>query len=109
MSGIKNDMILTGVIVDQTMTLTLTELKQKLAIDDVLFDEMQAFGLIELMTTESGEAYIHFADFRRIQIALRLLEDLELNLSGAVLALELLEELERARHELAVLHQNLEY
>jgi chaperone modulatory protein CbpM len=47
----------------------------------------------------------HSRDLYRARRALRLARDLELNLAGAALALELLEEIDRLRNRLRVLEQ----
>ena len=70
------------------------------AVDErhiVEFVEEGVLNVVEINTTEW-----HFTGtaLRRARLALRLERDLELNLAGVALALELMEELEHLRREL---------
>ena len=55
----------------------------------------------------ADQAHWHFRShcLRRVRIVQRLQSDLGLNLAGAALALELLEEVEALRHRIAVLEK----
>src|SRR3981081_440262 len=95
-----DDQALTGTIFDQSAILSLKELSRMCAVDErhiVEFVEEGVLNVVEISTTEW-----HFtgAALRRARLALRLERDLELNLAGVALALELLEELEQLRREL---------
>ena len=71
--------------------------------------EMVAFGIVE---PSSGDAPAHWRftplAAQRSQRALRLAHDLELNLAGAALVLELMDELHDARARLRFLERQLD-
>jgi chaperone modulatory protein CbpM len=91
---------LSGAIFEQSAVLTVKDLSRICAVDErhiVEFVEEGVLQVIEINTTEwrfSGEA------LRRARVALRLERDLEINLAGVALALDLMEELKQLRHEL---------
>jgi chaperone modulatory protein CbpM len=94
------DQALSGAIFEESAVLTIKDLSRMCAVDErhiVEFVEEGVLNVVEISTTEW-----HFtgAALRRARLALRLERDLELNLAGVALALELLEELEQLRREL---------
>jgi len=96
------DQALPGAIFEESAVLTVKDLSRMCAVDErhiVEFVEEGVLNVVEWNTTEwrfAGTA------LRRARLALRLERDLELNLAGVALALELMEELERLRRELKV-------
>lgn len=94
------DQMFTGAIFEEAALLTVADLSRMCAIDErhiVEFVEEGVLNVVEINTTEwhfSGTA------LRRTRLALRLERDLELNLPGVALALELMDELEQLRREL---------
>ena len=94
------DQVLSGAILEESALLTVKDLSRMCAVDErhiVEFVEEGVLNVVEFNTTEwlfSGSA------LRRARLALRLERDLELNLAGVALALELMEELEHLRREL---------
>ncbi len=94
------DQPLSGAIFEESALLSVKDLSRMCAVDErhiVEFVEEGVLNVVEINTTEwyfSGDA------LRRARLALRLERDLELNLAGVALALELMEELERLRREL---------
>lgn len=94
------DQALLGAIFEESAVLTVKDLSRMCAVDErhiVEFVEEGVLNVVEINTTEW-----HFTGtaLRRARLALRLERDLELNLAGVALALELMEELERLRREL---------
>jgi chaperone modulatory protein CbpM len=91
---------LSGAIFEESAVLTVKDLSRMCAVDErhiVEFVEEGVLSVVEINTTEwhfSGSA------LRRARLALRLERDLELNLAGVALALELMDELESLRREL---------
>lgn len=81
-------------VVDETQMFTLLEVSEKLLIPEDLIIEMHGYGLFEF---DEQKRILTSQAFHRIQKALRLHQDLEINLPGVVLALELLDELEELR------------
>jgi len=59
-------------------------------------------GVLNVVEINAAEWHFTGAALRRARLALRLERDLELNLAGVALALELIEELQRLRRELQV-------
>ena len=94
------DQALPGAIFEESAVLTVKDLSRMCAVDErhiVEFVEEGVLNVVEINTTEwqfTGTA------LRRARLALRLERDLELNLAGVALALELLEQLEHLRREL---------
>jgi chaperone modulatory protein CbpM len=94
------DQALPGAIFEESAVLTVKDLSRMCAVDErhiVEFVEEGVLNVVEINTTEW-----HFTGtaLRRARLALRLERDLELNLAGVALALELMEELEHLRREL---------
>ncbi|MCW8825472.1 MAG: chaperone modulator CbpM [Gammaproteobacteria bacterium] len=62
-------------------------------------------GIIEPVGTDQAQWQFRGNCLRRVWIVQRLQSDLDLNLSGAALALELLEEVEKLRNRIAILER----
>jgi chaperone modulatory protein CbpM len=89
-----------GILLDEHVRLSLVELCEvcRISADYVL--DMVDEGIIEPEGAEPAQWRFRAADLRRLQTALRLQQDLRINLAGAALALHLLEELEALRGRL---------
>jgi chaperone modulatory protein CbpM len=94
-----NDQALAGTLFDETAILTLGDLSRICAVDERHLLEFVEEGVLSAVVIES-EWRFNGAALRRARLALRLERDLELNLSGVALALELIEEIEQLRREL---------
>ncbi len=99
--------IVEGVVMDETTTIALVEVCEKYHISESVLREMIEHGLFNHQTSPSKIIHIDQQTLSRIQSAFRLQEDLELNLPGVVLVLELLEELEQVRDELIILRHHV--
>jgi chaperone modulatory protein CbpM len=90
---------LQGSILDDSVELTLQDLSRMCAVDENHLVEFVEEGVL---TTIRVAPQWHFSGsaLRRARIALRLQHDLEINLAGVALALDLMEELELLRREL---------
>ncbi|MFT5881128.1 MAG: chaperone modulatory protein CbpM [Moritella sp.] len=103
--------VLTGIIVEESVVFTLGELS--LACDKpaewivALVEEGVIEPVIELAIEPVVEEHSNWQFsgncLRRVRIVQRLESDLGLNLAGAALALELMEEVEALRNRIAVL------
>src|SRR3984893_15362500 len=94
------DQALPGAIFEEsTAVLTVKDLSRLCAVDERHIVEYVEEGVLQVV--EIGAEW-HFTGgaLRRARLALRLERDLELNLAGVALALELMEELERLRRQL---------
>jgi chaperone modulatory protein CbpM len=85
---------LSGEIFEEYALLSIEELSRLCAVDKTYIVELVEEGVLSV--TEVGAA------LRRARTALRLQRDLEINLPGVALALELMEEIEELRRELKV-------
>ena len=94
-----DDQILPGTIFDETRELTLRDLSRMCAVDERHIVEFVNEGVLSAVLIER-EWRFSGAALRRARRALRLERDLELNLSGLALALDLMEEIEQLRREL---------
>lgn len=100
-----NQTILTGIIVEDTTGFTLGELSRACGRPAEWILALVEEGVIEPAGTD--QTHWQFAGYclRRVRIVERLQSDLGINLAGAALALELLEEVEALRSRIAVLER----
>jgi chaperone modulatory protein CbpM len=107
-----DDHLLTGEIIDEHTLLTVEELCRFCGIDRTYIVALVEEGVLSVARIDTispsdaaapaDAAQWRFAGttVRRARTALRLQRDLEINLPGVALALELLEQLERLRRQL---------
>ena len=92
---------LRGIILDEQSALTLTELSHVCAVQTDYIIELVDEGLVtpDIAAEENEPQHWRFsgAQLRRARTALRLQSDLGVNLAGAALALQLLDEIENLR------------
>jgi chaperone modulatory protein CbpM len=93
------DHALQGTIFDESAVLTLEDLSRMCAVDQRHIVEFVEEGILNVVDVRT-EWHFSGAALRRARIAVRLERDLELNLAGVALALDLLDELQQLRHEL---------
>jgi chaperone modulatory protein CbpM len=98
---VEKDM-LSGDIFEEYAVLSVDELSRLCAVDKTYIVELVEEGVLTVIEVEATEWRFRGAALRRARIALRLQRDLEINLPGVALALELMEELDRLRNELKV-------
>jgi chaperone modulatory protein CbpM len=91
---------LTGAIFEESALLTVSDLSRMCAVEERHIVEYVEEGVLNVVEVSSSEWHFTGAALRRTRLALRLERDLELNLAGVALALQLIEELERLRNEL---------
>ena len=88
-------------IVEEEVELSLAELCRACAAEPGLVEQLVAHGVLEPRGGGAPQAWVFVgASLRRARVALRLMHDLELNPSGAALAVDLLDEIARLRGEL---------
>jgi chaperone modulatory protein CbpM len=93
------DHALQGTIFDESAVLTLEDLSRMCAVDEQHIVEFVEEGILSVVGMRT-EWHFSGAALRRARVAVRLERDLELNLAGVALALDLLDELAQLRHEL---------
>ncbi len=94
------DQVLSGAIFEESALLTVKDLSRMCAVEERHIVEYVEEGVLSVVEIGAAEWRFTGAALRRARRALRLERDLELNLAGVALALELMEELERLRREL---------
>jgi chaperone modulatory protein CbpM len=94
------DQPLSGTIFEETALLTVKDLSRMCAVDERHIVEYVKEGVLHVVQIDTTEWHFTGAALRRARLALRLERDLELNLAGVALALELMEELQNLRREL---------
>ena len=86
-----------ALLLDESMELTLTELCSVCSVPEQLVIEIVAEGIVEPSGAERAQWRFSGVAITRIQRVIRLQREFEVNLPGAALALDLLEEIERLR------------
>lgn len=94
---------LTSLILEEQNHLTLAELSRACAVHAECIIELVEEGVLAPLGREPRNWRFSGIHMRRARVALRLQRDLGLNLAGAALALQLLEEVETLRARLRAL------
>ena len=94
---------LSGIILEELTELTLVDLSHACAVQVGQIVELVEEGLIVPVGREPHRWRFSGIHMRRATVALRLQRDLGLNLAGAALALQLLDEVETLRARLRAL------
>lgn len=92
--------LLTGEVLDEGGELTLAELCQVCRVPAEQVFELVEHGVVEPVGRNPTRWRFHRVSIRRVRRAVRMERDLGLNLAGAALALDLLDELEDLRARL---------
>lgn len=88
---------LSGIVLDEHVTLTLHEVCEICGVDEPVVVDMVKEGIAEPVSYETSRWEFSGVAVTRMRVAYRLQRDLHVNLAGAALALELLEEIESLR------------
>ena len=91
---------LSGDVLGEDVELTLVELCRTCQLPAERVYELVEEGIIDPLGGEPARWRFRWTSVRRVRCALRLERDLGVNLAGAALALDLLEELDRLRARL---------
>ncbi|TAN53963.1 MAG: MerR family transcriptional regulator [Methylococcaceae bacterium] len=92
---------LVGLLLDENLALSLNELCRTCRLDSAWVVEMVEQGVVEPAAGASpAEWRFDTVAFKRLQVAVRLQQDLDVNAAGAALVLDLLEELQTLRQKL---------
>jgi len=89
-----------GIILDEQAPLTLAELTRACAVHAELIVELVEEGVFAPIGREPQQWRFTGAHMRRARVAVHLQRDLGVNLAGAALALQLLDEIEALRARL---------
>ncbi len=91
---------LSGEIYEEYAVLSVGELSRLCAVDQAAIVELVEEGVLSVTEVEVSQWRFPGTALQRARTAVRLQRDLEINLPGVALILELMEELERLRREL---------
>jgi chaperone modulatory protein CbpM len=94
-----DDQPIAGTLFDETAVLSLRELSRICSVDERHIVEFVEEGVLNVIEVRR-EWQFTGAALRRARLAVRLQRDLELNLAGVALAVELIEEIEQLRRQL---------
>ena len=97
--------ILSGVIVEEEEEFTLTELSHTCGVTTEWLLALVEEGVIEPVEKDAEHLRFRGVAMRRVRIVQRLQNDLDINIAGAALAVDLLEEVEDLRNRIAVLER----
>ncbi|SRR5690606_3300305 len=89
--------VIAGVILDEALVMGLGEVCRCFGVSAEFVIELVDEGVVVPEGSHPPEWRFRGEQLKRMQTTLRLTRDLRVNLAGAALALDLLEELERAR------------
>jgi chaperone modulatory protein CbpM len=95
----KNEVLslLSGDVLEENVELTLADLCRACRLPAEQVYELVEEGVVEPVGRDPGSWRFQGVSLHRVRIVLRLQRDLGVNLAGAALALDLLEELEQLR------------
>ncbi len=96
-----------GVLMDERLTVSFDELTRLCHSSARVVELMVTEGLLRPEGHQPGEWRFSGIQIRRARRAVRLQRDLDLNLAGTALALDLLDELEALRKRLRLLEHQL--
>jgi chaperone modulatory protein CbpM len=96
-----------GVVLDEGVTVTLAELTQLCGSSGRTLHLMVTEGMLRPQGNRPEDWRFSGLEVRRARRAVRLQRDLDLNLAGAALALDLLDELETLRARIRVLEHQM--
>ncbi len=97
---------LDGVIVEEEVELSLCDLSRACAVTAEWVITLVDEGVLDPVDATVGQWRFSGASLHRVRTVRRLQQDLGVNLAGAALALELLEEVETLRKRLAALERS---
>jgi chaperone modulatory protein CbpM len=100
--------ILQGMLLDDACELSLGELARACSVHSELIIEMVQEGIVEPRGASPEQWRFVGSELPRIERALRLHRDLEINLAGIALVLDLLDELQILRRRVARLEPPFE-
>jgi chaperone modulatory protein CbpM len=104
---VKTETRIEGVLLDEYLTVDLDELSRLCGSSGRILQVLVSEGLLQPQGSYPAQWRFSGIQVRRARRALRLRRDLELNLAGTALALDLLDEVELLRERVRVLERQL--
>ncbi|WP_078454554.1 chaperone modulator CbpM [Solemya velum gill symbiont] len=108
MANMTNLHILFGELLDESTEVTLVQLCRTCAVQPDTIEAMVDQGILEPLRKQGQDLCFPATSIKRIRITLRLQRDLDVNLAGAALALELLERIDELNARLRIMKDGLE-
>ena len=102
---ITQETILSSVIVDENTTFTIREICTRCNIPYQIIIQMAEHGLFDLSTNLDDDTEIDLKTLKRIEAAFRLHQDLEINMPGVSLILELKDQIDLLQQQLDLLNK----
>jgi chaperone modulatory protein CbpM len=93
-------MEISGIVLDKTMKLTLNDLCKLCCVSQEEIFQMVEEGILEPHEISQTDWQFHGYELRKVQIALRLQKDLQVNLPGVAVILNLLDEIEELKKQM---------
>jgi chaperone modulatory protein CbpM len=103
----KQHIIISNITVEENPELTLDELCSACGITPHFIHELIEFGALDCEDVALEIYRFQPEQLRRVRTIVHLHHDLEINIPGAALAVELMEEMERMRAKIEMLEKNL--
>lgn len=100
--------ITVGVVIDEKTRVSFVDICENYNISEKELLDILEHGLISSIDSPNKKLQFDMDMLQRIKAAYRLQEDLGVNSAGAVLALELMDELDKLNSELDILKRHLE-
>ncbi len=98
--------LMQGELLDEDVLMSLNDLSHLCHIEPHFIIELVEYGVLEPRVDQREELFFSGENIGRIQTILRLTQDLEVNLSGAAVIVELLEELDKLRSKIHCLERH---
>ncbi len=99
--------LVVGIVLEDTTTISFVDVCELCNISEDVLLEMMEHGLLGNRLNDFKKNELTRNHLMRIRSAARLKNDLELNISGVVLVMELLDELHQLQDELCILQRHV--
>lgn len=99
--------IITGVLINGSQTWSFTEVCQHCHVSQQLLMDLLEHGLLGNLSSDYENITFDHAMLSKVRAAYRLHHDLEMDLQGVLMVLDLLEDMEKMRNELDILRRNV--
>ena len=93
--------LVTGVIIDDEQTFTITEVCQATRIDNQLLNQLVEYHIIQPINHSTDHWEFDCVSLRRIRLARNFYHDLEVNLQGIALILDMMDKIETLESKLS--------
>jgi chaperone modulatory protein CbpM len=92
----------TGEVFDESTVISLTQLCEVCSVEQTLIEQLVEEGVLDPLGPGSNELRFRYTSVRITLTAIRLQDDLGVNLAGAALALDLLDRIDELQRQLRI-------